>query len=234
LLNRKNQSFSNFRKIKKDRIRKNSLEELRRLAETADIKVVQETNINVQSYTAATLIGSGKIDELKKLAKTCHAEMVIFDDDISPTQERNLEKQLDLRIIDRTYLILEIFSARAQTYEGKLQVELARLSYKITRLSGKGRQLEQQRGLIGARGPGERKLEFEKRIIRKKTTQLKKETCRHKERPRRAPGKQKRPAYAADFNSRLYKCRKINFIKRAYSLNFPYTRTTNSLRHWTL
>ena len=162
-------------RLKKDRIRKNSLEELRRLAETADIKVVQETNINIQSYTAATLIGSGKIDELKKLAKTFHAEMVIFDDDISPTQERNLEKQLDLRIIDRTYLILEIFSARAQTYEGKLQVELARLSYKITRLSGKGRQLEQQRGLIGAKGPGERKLEFEKRIIRKKTTQLKKE-----------------------------------------------------------
>jgi GTPase len=162
-------------RLKKERIRKNSLEELRRLAETANIKVVQETNINVQSYTAATLIGSGKIDELKKSAKTCHADMVIFDDDISPTQERNLEKQLDLRIIDRTYLILEIFSARAQTHEGKLQVELARLSYKLTRLSGKGRQLEQQRGLIGARGPGERKLEFEKRIIRKKTTQLKKE-----------------------------------------------------------
>lgn len=162
-------------RLKKDRVRKNSLEELKRLAETADIKVVQETNVNIQSYNAATLIGSGKIDELKKLANTCHADMVIFDSDISPTQERNLEKQLDLRIIDRTYLILEIFSSRAQTYEGKLQVELARLSYKLTRLSGKGRQLEQQRGMIGARGPGERKLEFEKRIIRKKTTQLQKE-----------------------------------------------------------
>ena len=162
-------------RLKKDRVRKNSLEELRRLAETADITVVKETNINIQSYNAATLIGSGKTDELKKTALANKADMVIFDDDISPTQERNLEKSLDLRIIDRTYLILEIFSARAQTYEGKLQVELARLSYKLTRLSGKGRQLEQQRGLIGARGPGERKLEFEKRIIRKKTTQLKKE-----------------------------------------------------------
>ena len=162
-------------RLKKDRVRKNSLEELRRLAETAAINTVEEININVQSYSSATLIGSGKIDEIKKLAAASNADMAIFDDDISPTQERNLEKRLDLRIIDRTYLILEIFSSRAQTYEGKLQVELAKLSYKLTRLSGKGRQLEQQRGLIGARGPGERKLEFEKRIIRKKTNQLKKE-----------------------------------------------------------
>ncbi|MBU2530793.1 MAG: GTPase HflX [Elusimicrobia bacterium] len=162
-------------RLKKDRIRQNSLDELRRLAETANIKVVEETNINIQEYSAATLIGSGKIDELKKFAENANADMVIFDDDISPTQERNLEKKLELRIIDRTYLILEIFSSRAQTYEGKLQVELAKLSYKLTRLSGKGRQFEQQRGLIGARGPGERKLEFEKRVIRKKTNQLKKE-----------------------------------------------------------
>ncbi|MCG2725827.1 MAG: GTPase HflX [Elusimicrobia bacterium] len=162
-------------RLKKDRVRKNSLEELRRLAETANIKVTEEININIQSYNPAALIGSGKIDEIKKIAADGNADMAIFDDDISPSQERNLEKQLNLRIIDRTYLILEIFSARAQTYEGKLQVELAKLSYKLTRLSGKGRQLEQQRGLIGARGPGERKLEFEKRIIRKKTNQLKKE-----------------------------------------------------------
>ncbi|MEA3306855.1 MAG: GTPase HflX [Elusimicrobiota bacterium] len=162
-------------RLKKDRVRKNSLKELRRLAETANARVIKEININVQSYNAATFIGSGKIAELKKTDAAALADIVIFDDDISPTQERNLEKELNLRIIDRTYLILEIFSQRAQTYEGKLQVDLAKLTYKLTRLSGKGRHLEQQRGLIGARGPGERKLEFEKRVIRKKTTQLKKE-----------------------------------------------------------
>lgn len=162
-------------RLKNDRARESSLEELKRLAETADIKTVDEVMVNVRAYNNAALMGKGKAEEIRNIAAERNADIAIFDDDISPTQERNLGKILNLRVIDRTYLILEIFSARAQTYEGKLQVELAGLSYKLTRLTGKGRQLSQQRGLIGARGPGERKLEFEKRVIREKTHQLKKE-----------------------------------------------------------
>jgi len=127
----------------------------------------------VKAFTPATLLGSGKARELAAKAAEAGADAVIFDDDLSPAQQRNLEKIFSLAVTDRTELILQIFARRARTREGKLQVELARLTHMLTRLSGKGEALEQQHGMIGTRGPGERKIEYERRALRDKIGELK-------------------------------------------------------------
>lgn len=127
----------------------------------------------IKAYTPATLIGSGKAKELAERAAELGADAVIFDDDLTPAQQRNLEKVFSLAVTDRTELIIQIFSQRARTREGKLQVELARLTHMLTRLSGKGEALEQQHGRIGTRGPGERKIEYERRALRDKIGELK-------------------------------------------------------------
>ena len=114
---------------------------------------------------AATLIGSGKVRELQELADAAHAGVVIFDHDLTPTQQRNLEKAIGVKVIDRTQLILDIFARRARTAEGRLQVELAQLKYMLPRLSGQGRDLSRLGGGIGTRGPGETKLETDRRRI---------------------------------------------------------------------
>ncbi len=114
---------------------------------------------------AATLIGSGKVRELQELTDAAHAGVVIFDHDLSPTQQRNLEKAIGVKVIDRTQLILDIFARRARTSEGRLQVELAQLKYMLPRLSGQGRDLSRLGGGIGTRGPGETKLETDRRRI---------------------------------------------------------------------
>ncbi len=114
---------------------------------------------------AATLIGSGKVRELKELTDAAHAGVVIFDHDLTPTQQRNLEKAIGVKVIDRTQLILDIFARRARTAEGRLQVELAQLKYVLPRLSGQGRDLSRLGGGIGTRGPGETKLETDRRRI---------------------------------------------------------------------
>jgi GTP-binding protein HflX len=142
-----------------------SLEELTALAATAgavvEASVVQSRN----APDAATLIGSGKLDELRNLIQFHEADLVLFDADLSPTQQRNLEKSLDCKILDRTQLILDIFARRARTREGQLQVELAQLSYMLPRLSGHGVEMSRLGGGIGTRGPGETKLETDRRRI---------------------------------------------------------------------
>lgn len=114
---------------------------------------------------AATLIGQGKVEELKELAEAHHAGVLIFDHELTPTQQRNLEKAVGIKVIDRTQLILDIFARRARTAEGRLQVELAQLKYMLPRLSGQGTSLSRLGGGIGTRGPGETKLETDRRRI---------------------------------------------------------------------
>ncbi len=152
-----------------------ALEELVRLAETGGVKVLEQTLIKLPRYNPSTLIGSGKVEELKKRVEETKPGLIIFDEELTPAQQRNLERALGVPVIDRTYLILEIFSRRARTREGKLQVRLARLSYNLTHLTGKGTAMGQQHGMIGTRGPGERQLEYDRRTLRDKITALEKE-----------------------------------------------------------
>ncbi len=121
---------------------------------------------------AATLLGRGKVQEVKALAASLEADLVLFDHDLSPTQQRNLEKELDLKVIDRTQLILDIFASRARTREGRLQVELAQLRYLLPRLSGHGVSMSRLGGGIGTRGPGETKLETDRRQISKRIKKI--------------------------------------------------------------
>ena len=143
-----------------------SLAELATLARSAGGEVVEQTIQSRPKADAATLVGSGKVEELAASVKAFEADVVIFDNELSPSQQRNLEKALDTRVIDRTQLILDIFARRARTREGQLQVELAQLSYLLPRLAGKGLALTRQGGGIGSRGPGETKLETDRRKIR--------------------------------------------------------------------
>lgn len=152
-----------------------SLEELKRLAHTAGGTVVHTFQIRVQAFNSATLIGSGKMEEIAETVRLTNAQTVIFDDEISPAQQKNLEEIIPAKVIDRTRLILDIFAQRARTQEGKLQVELAQLKYLLPRLGGQGTALMQQKGGIGLRGPGETKLEYDKRRLRLRISKLEKE-----------------------------------------------------------
>ncbi|MCT9809234.1 GTPase HflX [Acidovorax sp. Be4] len=144
------------------------LEELGLLAETAGLKPVARLSCKRKVPDAALFVGSGKADEIRMLAQMHGAQEVLFDQALSPAQQRNLERHLDMPVTDRTLLILEIFGQRARSHEGKLQVELARLQYLATRLVRRWSHLERQRGGIGARGgPGETQIELDRRMIDK-------------------------------------------------------------------
>ncbi len=149
-----------------------TLAELAELAKTAGANVVAKEQQRRRPVDNATYIGSGKAEELSLLGSALEADLFIFDDELSPMQQRNLEQILNVRVIDRTALILDIFAQRAQSREGKLQVELAQLKYGMTRLTGQGAALSQQGGGIGTRGPGEKKLEVDKRRIRRRIYEL--------------------------------------------------------------
>jgi GTP-binding protein HflX len=143
-----------------------ALEELGLLAQTAGLAPVARLVCKRKAPDAALFVGSGKADEIRVLAQMHGAVEVLFDQSLSPAQQRNLERHLDLPVTDRTLLILEIFAQRARSHEGKLQVELARLQYLSTRLVRRWSHLERQRGGIGARGgPGETQLELDRRMI---------------------------------------------------------------------
>jgi GTPase len=143
-----------------------ALEELGLLAQTAGLMPVGRITCKRQSPDAALFIGSGKADEIKFLAEQLGAVEILFDQSLSPAQQRNLERHLGLPVNDRTLLILEIFAQRARSHEGKLQVELARMQYLSTRLVRRWSHLERQRGGIGARGgPGESQIELDRRMI---------------------------------------------------------------------
>jgi GTP-binding protein HflX len=149
-----------------------SLQELRELAATAGAAVVEVAVQHLERPNAATLIGFGKVQELANLAVALSVDVVIFDHDLTPTQQRNLEKELAVKVIDRTQLILDIFASRARTREGRMQVELAQLSYLLPRLSGQGVSLSRLGGGIGTRGPGETKLETDRRRIAKRIKKI--------------------------------------------------------------
>ncbi|MBI5243920.1 MAG: GTPase HflX [Elusimicrobia bacterium] len=149
------------------------IEELKRLSETAGAVVAQTMTQRVARFHAGSLLGRGKIQEVADAARRQRARTVIFDLDLSPAQQKCLEEELGAKIIDRTRLILDIFAKRARTKEGELQVELAQLSYMLPRLTGAWRGFSQQVGGIGTRGPGERKLEYERRHIQRRIQHLK-------------------------------------------------------------
>ena len=139
--------------------------ELRELTSSAGAGIAGEILQRRQKPDPATLIGSGKLEELKGAVASTNADLVIFDHELTPSQQRNLERELDARVVDRTQLILDIFARHARTREGQLQVELAQLQYLLPRLAGRGVQMSQLGGGIGTRGPGETQLETDRRKI---------------------------------------------------------------------
>lgn len=151
------------------------LGELRELAVSAGARVLEEIVQHRRRPDPATYIGKGKVDELKESVLTEGADVVIFDDELSPTQARNLEEALEAKVVDRTGLILDIFARRARTKEGHLQVELAQLNYRLTRLTGYSEYLSRLGGGIGTRGPGETKLEMDRRKIRHRIATLRRD-----------------------------------------------------------
>lgn len=180
--------------LKTDFTHSHTLEELARLAETAGGQVCAAYHVRVQNFNAATLIGTGKLQEIAAECESREIDSVIFDEEITPAQQKNLEDILPSKVIDRTRLILDIFAQRARTQEGKLQVELAQLNYLLPRLSGKGAAMMQQKGGIGMRGPGERKLEYDRRRLRARISrleqeieQVKKERSLRREKRQRVP-----------------------------------------------
>ena len=161
-----------------------SLDELKELADTAGAKTVGRVIQNRESIHPGTYLGKGKLQELREMLYETGATGVICDDELSPAQLKNLEDVLDTKVMDRTMVILDIFASRANTREGKIQVELAQLRYRASRLSGMGRSLSRLGGGIGTRGPGEKKLEMDRRLIRERISRLKKELAdveRHRE-----------------------------------------------------
>jgi GTP-binding protein HflX len=151
-----------------------SLAELRELAISAGANPVAVVTGKRQSPDPRYYIGKGKLEELSQIIREYQVELVLFDNALSPSQERNIEKELGIRVVDRTGLILDIFAQRAQSFEGKLQVELAQLRHLATRLVRGWTHLERQKGGIGLRGPGETQLETDKRLLSKRITQIQK------------------------------------------------------------
>lgn len=161
-----------------------SLDELAELAKTAGAETVGRIIQSREQIHPGTYVGKGKIEEIKDLIWECEATGIICDDELSPAQMKNLQDQLDVKVMDRTLVILDIFAARASTSEGKIQVELAQLKYRQTRLTGFGVALSRLGGGIGTRGPGEKKLEIDRRLIKNRIAQLNRElreVQRHRE-----------------------------------------------------
>ena len=160
------------------------LDELQRLADTAGAEVVGRVIQRLRKISPKLLIGTGKLEELGELVASCDATLVIFDEELSPNQGKNLEDALEVRLVDRAELILDIFATRARTNEAKMQVELAQLGYLLPRLARMWTHLSRIRGGIGLRGPGETQIETDRRLIRRKIGHLKKkleDVTRHRD-----------------------------------------------------
>lgn len=152
------------------------MEELRALVEAAGGEVIASLSQAREKPSPSIYIGRGKLEELRHLAEETEPDLIVFDRELSPVQIRNLEEALeDIKIVDHTLLILDIFSQRARSKEGLLQVELARLNYKLPRLTGKGKEMSRLGGGIGSRGAGEQKLELDKRHIRRRIQEIEKQ-----------------------------------------------------------
>ena len=176
-----------------------SLDELKELASTAGAVTVGRIIQNRESVHPGTYIGKGKIEEVRALVYAMDATGIICDDELSPAQLNNLERELDCKVMDRTLLILDIFAARAITSEGKIQVELAQLRYRSARLVGLRESLSRLGGGIGTRGPGEKKLEMDRRLIKNRIAQLNRElreVKRHRELTREQRTKNRIPVVA--------------------------------------
>ena len=185
---------------------KESLDELEELADTAGAQTVGKIIQNRETVHPGTYIGKGKIEEVRALMLATDATGIICDDELSPAQMNNLEHELECKVMDRTLLILDIFAKHATTSEGKIQVELAQLRYRASRLVGLGASLSRLGGGIGTRGPGEKKLESDRRLIRKRITALKEELSqveKHREllRTGRTRGKMKTAAIVGYTNA---------------------------------
>ncbi len=157
-----------------DRVVQEHLDELDFLAETAGAKVIKRFTQRLPAINSHSFIGPGKIKEIRDYMDHFPADMVIFDDDLSGKQQNHLEAELKVKIVDRSFLILDIFASRAQTAQAKTQVELAQLQYIYPKLRGMWSHLERQRGGIGMRGPGEQEIETDRRIVKEKISLLKK------------------------------------------------------------
>lgn len=163
-----------LQKQREDEFR-NYQDELEALAEAAGAYVTLEMVQARDRIQGATYLGKGKLEELKRVVEEVEPDLVIFDRELSPVQMRNLEQYLEIKIIDRTGLILDIFSQRARSHEGKLQVELASLEYRLPRLAGKGKEMSRLGAGIGTRGAGEQKIELDRRYIRGRISDIKKQ-----------------------------------------------------------
>lgn len=166
-----------------------TLQELARLADTAGARVTGMVVQHRSRPDPATAVGAGKVEEIRSRVRSAGADVVIFDHELTPAQQRNLERALDTKVLDRTALVLDIFAQRARTREGRLQVELAQMTYLLPRLAGRGTLLSRLGGGIGTRGPGETKLEVDRRRIRTRITALGREINalrRHRQRERQS------------------------------------------------
>ena len=194
---------------------RDSLEELTELAESAGAKIEGSLLQVREALDPATLVGRGKLEEIRVEAEMRHVPLVIVDHNLTPVQLRNMEKGIGRRVIDRTQLILDIFATHARTREGQLQVELAQLNYLLPRLAGKGAELSRLGGGIGTRGPGEQKLETDRRRIRDRVGKIKEaiETVRRQRTTRRRA----RAGGAAgdDRACGLHECGEVDTVQRA-------------------
>lgn len=176
-----------------------SVEELKELVKTAGAVVVGTLIQKREKIHPGTYVGTGKVAEIQELIEQTGATGIVCDDELSPAQLKNLEMMLDTKVMDRTLIILDIFAARATTSEGKIQVELAQLKYRLSRLTGLGRSMSRLGGGIGTRGPGEKKLEIDRRLINDRIAQLNrelKEVKRHREITRAKREKNQMPVVA--------------------------------------
>ena len=216
-----------------------SLAELRELTASGGASIAGEMMQRRPRPDSATLIGSGKVEELKGAVAASEADLVIFDHDLTPSQQRNLERELDVRVIDRTQLILDIFARHARTREGQLQVELAQLKYLLPRLAGRGREMSQLGGGIGTRGPGETQLETDRRKINRRVRHLEEQL----ENVRRTRGQQRQRRESAPIATvalvgytNAGKSTLFNALTRAGVLESPrmFATLDPTLRHITL
>lgn len=195
-----------------------SLDELAELTNTAGALVVGRVIQNRESRHPGTYIGKGKIEEVAQLIEATGADGIICDDELTPAQMANLSDALGAKVMDRTLLILDIFAGRASTSEGKIQVELAQLRYRSTRLTGQGTALSRLGGGIGTRGPGEKKLEMDRRLIKTRISQLKKEldeVIRHREVARTQRSKNAVPVAAIVGYTNAGKSTLLNYLTGA-------------------